>query len=88
MTEINFALDKLLPCHNNGFLKCEVNISLNKYQYPKCIGVDVSYEFLQDTAVVTDVIATINGIDKQCDCSRCCRHSRIVLVDIVLKCGR
>ena len=38
-------------------------LALIKYQHPRCIGAGVSYEYLYDAILGTDVMVTIIGID-------------------------
>ena len=46
-------------------------LALIKYQHPRCIGVDVSYEYLLDAILVTGVMDTINSINELWLYGRC-----------------
>ena len=45
-TKIELAVNKLLQCHQHGFLRSKETVNLNKYQHLRCIGFDMSCNFI------------------------------------------
>ena len=64
-------------------------LALIKYQYPRCIGVDVSLEFLKESSCGGTSYTTITGVDNDLSlCVRGCSHILMVLAAVVPNCGR